>query len=271
MSDNTVYYRGTKAEAKAAVRRVVGMATGRVPDEIGIKKGMALAVGVAALSDIKDDFLRKSEGHTGQDGVMWDPLSPEYLAYGRRFGRGEQSALKRHAGVGRGQNRGIGENTGLLSASEKKRWQFLFASRLQRLLLSMDPKAAKARAAQIAWATIKREGAQTKLGVFGHRDVLLLRDTGALFNSLSPGELSGSGVNVGYSKPSGDGGEQQIMELLTRGVIVGTNVSYASAQNARRRFIPANDNVPAVWWSRWAVRANEALFAGIRFGLQVGM
>lgn len=268
---NEIYYRGTKREAKAAIRRIVGMATGRVPDVIGVQRGMALAVGVAALSDIKDDFVKKADGQTGEFGGPWRELSPEYLAYQRRFGKGEKTALKKAAGIGRGNHYAPGGKNGLLSFSELKLWKKIYFQMVQRFLLSYPVAEAKAFAAQVAWAQLKREGAQTKLNVFGHRKVQILRDTGRLLNSLSPGELTGEVMNANYTKPSGEGGANQIMELLTRGVIVGTNVVYASRQNAMRPFIPTEGNVPTVWWNRWAIVANQALFAGIRFGLQVGM
>jgi len=70
------------------------MLIGQHPDEQGIARGVFFALGVAALSDIKSDYVRKARGETGEDGTRWPPLSPKYLAYGRRFGKGEQNLLQ---------------------------------------------------------------------------------------------------------------------------------------------------------------------------------
>ena len=104
--------------------------------------------------------------------------------------------------------------------------------------------------------------------MFGNRVVEINRDTGILFNSLSPGELSHGGPNATYTKPSGDGGEQQIFETLANGVIVGTNVAYAAAVNKQRRFLPAENQIPEVWTERWAEAASLALAAGAKLALE---
>ena len=93
----------------------------------------------------------------------------------------------------------------------------------------------------------------------------ILRDTGVLLNSLSPGRWTQSG----YTKPSAEGGEEQIFEVGTGEVIVGTNVEYASTHQRGRGAIPARpflpvDHVPSVWWSRWLGVANKALVVALR-------
>lgn len=282
MSKYTVHFRGSKAECKATVRRLAGILSGRESDDLGIAKGVHAAVGFAALSDIKQDFIRKSRGETGEDGVKWKPLSREYLAYGRRFGRGEQAALRKAAGLTRANRYSPGNQTpdqpghgplpnragGTLTDSEVKRWWEVYFRHRNRLMLSLPPKEAKARAAQIAWATIIREGAKTKLMVYGDRKVDIGRDTGILLNSLSPGELANSGPNTVYAKPTGDGGAQQVFELLGNGVIVGTNVAYAAAFNKRRPFIPEGGRIPEVWLERWAAVLHQGVLVGTRLLLE---
>lgn len=247
------------------------MLTGREADDQGVARGVHTAIGFAALTDIQEDYLRKARGGTGEDGVKWPPLSPKTLAYSRRFGKGEKTALKKAAGLGAHHKYGPGQNKGLLTKEQLKRWKQIFASRLNRLLLSLPPKQAKAQAAQIAWATLKREGAKTMLEVYGNRQVEILRDTGVLFNSLSPGQLGGGATGVTYTPPSSDGGAEQVFALISNGVIVGTNVEYASAhQNGdpsrnlpARPFLPVGE-VPAVWEERWLDVATQALEVGAR-------
>jgi hypothetical protein len=284
-----VYFHGTREQAREIVRNLAAILTGRTRDSLNIAQGVFLALGFAALSDIKADFIRKSHGGVGEDGEQWPKLSPEYLAYQRRFGPGEKRALNKAAGVTAGMKFAPGsilkttviehtitekivQNKGLLTKAQVKRWNLIFSRTLARLLLSMPPGEAKARAAQIAWATLKREGAKTMLDVYGHGEVDILRDTGVLLNSLSPGRITGST----YSKPTADGGEEQIFTTIANGVIVGTNVPYASVHNhgsaklgiPKRQFLPKE--APRVWVERWLRVANQAFSTALRMAFQVG-
>jgi phage gpG-like protein len=261
-----VYFHGSRSMAKHLARRVVRMLTGQEPDDSGVARGVFLTLGFAALNSIKQDFIVKSRGGTGVDGVKWAPLTKEYLAYGRRFGRGEQTGLKKTAGLGKEHRFGIGQNKGLLTAAQQKEWQKIFGTRLARLSLSMPLPAAKARAAAIAWATLKRQGAKTKLEVYGNRQVEILRDTGVLFNSLSPGQLDNPGPNATYAKPTGDGGDQQVFQVLGNGVIVGTNVPYAEAHQEGKKprpFLPTGE-VPDEWEQNWLDAGLQAVEVGAR-------
>lgn len=271
MSRAVIQYRGTVEQAKSVARELVRILAGAASDNFNVAEGVYLSIGFAALSDIKADFVKKARGQTGEDGVKWPPLSRKYLAYGRRFGKGEQSKLKGAAGLGRGHRYAPGGNTGLLSKDQLKQWNAIYAKRFARLSLSMDLAAAKGRAAAFAWAILKKQGAKTKLEVFGNRTVEILRDTSVLLNSLSPGRLNGAN----YQKPTSTGGEQQIMETFSGGVIVGTNVPYAATHNHgdKSRGIPARtflpDPVPQVWLDRWSEVAAEAVWAAAKIAYGV--
>ncbi len=268
MNSQTVHFRGSREQARQIVGRLAGILSGNDSDELGIARGVHASIGFAALSDIKQDFIRKSRGEVGEDGVKWPDLSPVYLAYGRRFGRGEQKDLKAAAGLGKEHRHGVGGKGGVLTADQKLRWNKLFAMHTARLMVSLPLPEAKARAAQIAWATIIREGAKTKLMIYGHRKVDINRDTGVLLNSLSPGELGGSGTATTYHKPSGDGGSEQIFEHIGNGVIVGSNVKYAAAVNKRRRFIPETGRIPDAWQQRWLAVGLQGVLVGTRMLLE---
>jgi hypothetical protein len=151
-------------------------------------RGFRLRLAVAFLSKVKQAFIVKSRGGTDDAGMTWPPLTREYLAYGRRFGKGEQAALKKAAGLDRKNNK-----RGLLTAAQNKRWKAIYAQSLKWLAAQLPFGEAKAEAGAIAWAKLKSEGAKTKLDVFGSRQVEILRDTGVMFNSLSPGVLSERG------------------------------------------------------------------------------
>lgn len=249
-------FHGNRADVRRLTNRLAGMLSGREPDTLGIGRGYLTAIGFGALSDIKDAFVQKSRGGTDEMGVKWPPLTREYLAYGRRFGPGEQAGLKADAGLGRANRLAPGNRKGLLTAEQLKRWKKLYATYLNRLLLSLPERQAKARAAQFAWADLKREGAKTKLDVYGSRQVEILRDTGILFNSLSPGLMTKSETSASYVKKTDD----QVFELQAGGVSVGTSVPYAAAHNyghpakpklPRRQFLPEPEKIPEAWWNRW--------------------
>lgn len=261
---STVYLRTSRHLLRDAIISVVRSLSGREATHADAARTVHTAIGLAALYDIKDDFVRKAKGEVGEDGNRWPRLSPKTLAYGRRFGPGEKSALKKAAGLGPGNR-----NRGLLSAAQDKRWRAIFATSLKRLAISMDISSAKARAAQIAWTVLKREGAKTKLEVFGTREHEILRDTGVLLNSLSPGEINYAGGN--YNPPA-----DQIFNLIESGVIVGTNVPYAKTHNRgdqkrgipKREFLPRQ--VPDVWKQRWARVANQAISGIVQSVLRSG-
>lgn len=262
--DTAVYFRGGRTLARDIARRLVLILTGQEADSLQLARGVFTAVGFQALSDVKDDYIRKARGAVGEDGVQWPPLDPKTIAYHRRFGPGEKSNLKKAAGLGRGNRLAPGGKPGLLTTQQLKRWRGLYASMLARFLLSMSEREAKSKAAAIAWATLKREGAKTMLEVFGSRQVEILRDTGILLNSLSPGQISGSGASIVYTKPTGDGGAEQIFDLFESGVIIGTTVKYAAThQNGdKKRGIPARpflpQRIPQAWLERWTQTANQA-------------
>lgn len=253
---------------RAAIVGVVQAVTGTASEHADLARGVHTAIGLQALADIREDFIRKARGGLGEDGVRWPKLSPKTLAYARRFGRGEQTRLKRLAGLGRAHSRGVAGQTGLLTAAQAKRWRSLFARNLAWLAARSGSLAdAKARAAQIAWATLKREGAKTKLEVFGSREVEILRDTSILLNSLSPGVIGRD--DAVYQPP-----QDQIFSLTGSGVIVGTNVPYASAhQRGTKRGIPARPflpqaGAPKAWTARWASVAANSSRTAIRLALE---
>lgn len=243
----TLVFRGSRADLQHRLRYIVRTLAGAAHDVHGLSQQFLIPVGMALLADIRDAYVIKSRGGVDAMGVKWPPLSQKYLAYGRRFGRGEQAALKRAAGLTAGRH-----HRGLLSAAQNKRWKKIYVQSLARFLLSMPEREAKGRAAQIAWATLKKEGAKTKLEVYGHRQVEILRDTGALLNSLTPGVYTG-GV---YSKPTGEGGSQQIFVLGTGELTIGTNDPKAATHNdgdarrgiPRRQILPDDESqVPEAW------------------------
>lgn len=227
-----VTYHGTRAELKAVLAQLPAMLAGKVPDKWQVVDGIAARIGVAALSAIQQDFLVKSRGGTGRDGIRWEPLKRSTIAR-RPVTPGEKKAL----GITGPRTRG------LLTPAQDKRWRQIYGTRLARLRLHMSEGEARARAAQIAWAVLKSEGAKTKIEVLGGRAVDSLRDTGRLLRSLSPGV---------EATPSGE--EEQVFRTEPGQVIVGTNVPYAKQLHEgipgrlpARPFWPLDGTIPAAW------------------------
>ena len=235
-----------REEIEQLIRALPEILAGRVADQHGIARGFKLRCAFMFFSIIKEAFIVKSRGGTDEAGIKWPPLSPEYLAYTRPMGKnGQGSRSPPRAG---GMAPGKPGNDGFMNAAEMKAWKIDFRRSMAYLSLQLPLAEAKARAASIAWARAKRRGVKTKIDVFGHRDVEILRDRGILFNSLSPGILNeAKGGDAAYSPASPD----QVVKAELPGVLfVGTSVEYASYHQVdpgKRPFWPKDGVLPQVW------------------------
>lgn len=249
----TIAFQGTRAELRALLAKIPGIINGSVPDPQQLRRRLQTRIGVALLSSIQTDFVTKSRGGTGQDGIKWKPMLPSSIA-SRRITAGEKKA----AGIKGKRVRG------LLTPAQDKRWRKIYATRRAWLIAKGEGAGeASAHAARIAWATLKNEGALTRLAVFGGRQVDICRDTSMYFRSLSPGV---------EDKPySGADADQQVFELPGSSVIVGTRVPYAGRQHAMRPLWPTDGSIPPRWWEaihkaavRGVVRVVMFLVAGVQ-------
>ena len=228
-----VQFNGSRDELLALMSRLPAILSGQTADPLGIARGLQLRLGVALMSKVQQAFVVKSRGGTGEDGIRWAPLTRATIA-----GRRTTATERRAAGVGGRRTRG------LLTPAQDRRWRTIFATRRARLILSgMSPGAASSRAAAIAWAVLKSEGAVTRLQVFGGRQVDTLRDTGELFRSLSPGV---------EDRPSGADG--QLFEVVPGRVVVGTNKKTwhhrgVPGRLPARPLWPLDGTLPPAWWS----------------------
>ena len=257
-------------QVQGRIRDLVASIVGKSSKYQSHVRGIKARTSYAWFSLVKQAFIVKSRGGTDDAGVAWPKLTAKYLAYyraaengkkgyGRRFGKGEQAALKKAAGLGRGNRYAPGGNKGLLSAAELKEWRRIFARSLAYLRVQMPEEEAKARAAAIAWAKLKAMGAKTKLGVYGSRQVEILRDSGVLFNSLAPGQEDR------LAPVNGD----QVARDLPGVLAVGTRVDYArfhhfGAGRRNRRLWPDGDKIPV----SWRVNLNRETRRGVLFAVQ---
>ncbi len=111
-------------------------------------------------------------------------------------------------------------------------------------------KGNKASAAKRAWGILKREGATTLLDKYGTRKVEILRDTGLLLNSLSPGVQSA----------------EQIFKVGNAEVTIGTNRKGAAKHHTgipgrlpQRRLWPEIQRWPQSWKDDMVEQARDGL------------
>jgi hypothetical protein len=250
-----------KDEVTGLLRRLPAILSGRLPDEHDIALGFRTRIGFALLSLIVPNFDRLGRGEPGDDGTRWPPLSREYLAYGRRFGPGERTALTKGAGLdpkknkyAPGKTKAGEDKKGLLTKEQLKLWRTTYADRLAWYVRREPDSVAKAHAAAIAWIVVKKAGGKTKLEVFGGRKVQILVDTGYLRGSLLPGTIEERGPEAVYNPPAGKGASEQVFNVTNSyQVIVGTNVEYAKHHhegkgNRHRPLWP--ESLPEEWWNQ---------------------
>ena len=81
---NTVTFRGTPKDLRKLLADLPRLLTGKVPDPYRVARGFRTRLGSALLGEVQRDFVTKSRGGTGRDGVKWPPLAPGTLAARRR-------------------------------------------------------------------------------------------------------------------------------------------------------------------------------------------
>lgn len=213
---STVHIRARVADLRSALRGIPQGVCGGGPqaDAVLVRAGLAL------LSRIRRAFITKARGGTDEAGERWAPLSPKTIAYGRR-------------GRSRKESRQSARPSQALSDAERDRWWYHY-----RRGLAMY-RGDKKHAAALAWTVVKAKGARTLFDKYAGRSVEILRDTGVLLNSLSPGL----------------GNPDTVLRVERGSIAVGTNVPYAAAHHngrpgklPQRRLWPAPARWPASWW-----------------------
>ena len=232
---------GLTRKQRANLKRLLpAVLTGKVPDPTGgMVEQLHLRVGFLILGLFKQAFLAKSRGGTDEAGQRWTPLSPKTVAHGRR-----------HPGLAKAKSKAAKQGRAgrpLLTAGQDKTWRGVYAQALHRALGKGASQAnAGAHAAALAWAVVKAQGGQTILGKYGNASHEILRDTGVLFNSLSPG------VATVRAEPGA--------------VVIGTNVPYAGPLHRGTKNIPARPlwPEPDQWPASWRQQVRDLYADGAR-------
>ncbi|MBX9682121.1 MAG: hypothetical protein K2X38_25465 [Gemmataceae bacterium] len=212
MSD-VLRVRGRRKEIRDALRQFAQAVAGRSEEARGPMQQVMTRVGMVALSRIKDAFVVKARGGTDESGLQWPPLKSSTIAYSRR-----------HPGVPPSKKRAPFRPSWMLTEKQRKRWWQLNAL----------------GGAAFAWRVLKSEGAKTLIGEYGNTPVEILRDTGLLLNSLTPGL----------------GSPEQVFDAEATSVVVGTNRKWAGCHHRgipgrlpQRRLWPEPSQWPESWWA----------------------
>ena len=233
MSTTTIYVRASRAAVRQAISRIPNVARSGG----AVANAMMTRLGLTALGHIKKAFIDKSRGGTDEAGERWAPLSPTTIAYRktRMRGRGGRTKAERSRPTRPSQ---------ALNSRQQTRWWTVYRQGLAMF------EGNKGHAAARAWLILKSEGATTLLEKYGNRQVDILRDTGLLLNSLSPG------VNTDVS----------IFRVIPGEVIVGTNRIGAAEHHEgipgrlpQRRLWPEPRRWPSPWWLDIAEQGRQGL------------
>lgn len=229
----TVHVRAAMADVKDAIRRAPAAARQGGP----IADAMMTRCGLAILGRIKTAFVTKARGGVDEAGDSWKKLSPKTIAYSKTRQRGRGGRTKAEKGRATHPSQA-------LDAKQQARWWSVYRRQLAIY------KGNKGHAAAVAWLVLKSEGARTLVDKYGHRQVEILRDTGILLNSLSPGVSSA----------------EQVFRVAPGAVIVGTNRKGARAHHEgvpgrlpQRRLWPPVNKWPSSWWQDILDQAKQGI------------
>ena len=259
MPTATITAQNTPVGIRDLLQRLSAQLVGRETDTTGgMIHGLQLRLGLVLLTKIQQAFEVKAAGGVGEDGIQWAPLKPATIAARRLSGDDRKAvALKRRVSEAftPAQQRAIGSEikaqtsrlivkfalgegtaAGLARAHVENRWRKrikVFGQVVNNV--SWPTTMLNVRTAQHNIGHIA-----AKFAYLSTRHVEILRDTGELLASLSPG-VDGPGPGGILRMPSGQ-------------IIVGTNVGEKWRHHAgtktvpARPFWPVNGSLPASWW-----------------------
>jgi len=213
---------------KRVFASIGGYITGELKDIHGIGRVFWTSLTVELFTLIHKSYKARSEGGADDLGNTFKPLARSTIAQ-RPIGTKQLSQFgltKKQSGTSFKDRK-----RGLLSPEEDAEWRRKYSSVLSQLMLKINYSQAQVIAAKIAWAHVKKMGARTRLDVLGDRNVLIMRITDRIFDSLEPSINS----NRGY-RPK----KNQLYKQTGNKLEIGTLVEYAKYHNKSRPVIPDN-------------------------------
>ncbi len=252
-----ITWRGTRQQLIDALGRIPKILAGLLPDPGGVVKALLLRIGGVLLSKIQQAYITASEGQTNKLGITWQKLSPVTLLLRRTGAQGPKALAKLKARI-----------AGMPAATQARikrqyRQQLAilhnldpFSLRHRRAALRiLNKKAKKGLVTPTRYKQLRKlltggvKPAQLEHFALAQATALILRDTGALLNSLSPGTASAD----------------KILKADVGKVIVGTNTKYFKYHQSdrprakkkdgtdklpRRQILPdAGKPIPAEWYA----------------------
>jgi hypothetical protein len=242
----------SRRELHARLRALPRVLSGRMPDPTGAVRGLQLAMGTALLGKVREAYVLKAQGGTDDMGVSWPPLAASTLALRRKVSGAKAVArlAAAYAGLPAHRRRQVREQYRRLLRLYRDDAGGAAARRaarglLRRLRAHLPPSRYKRLEAELRAAPAAERARRLALAG-AHAEVL--RDTGRLLNSLSPGVRSAD----------------RVLRAGPGEVVVGSNVAYLKYHQSarprrrkadgtprlpRRQVLPdAGRPVPRAWW-----------------------
>lgn len=252
-----IAWRGSKADLVARLRELPRTLTGAEPDHSGVVDAAGLRTGGVLLSHIQGAYETKSEGGTDEMGIQWEPLAASTLALRRKVTgakslgklRATLTALpahrKRLIQVQRNRLLEVYRND---PGSRAQRRQAL------RFLKLMQPYLTPSRFKKLTSEIKAQKPAKGAALAFSGAFAVILRDTGGLFNSLSPTVTAdtvlaaGPGsITVGSNKTTASG--HNLLDLHDSAQPRKQKAS-GGDRLPRRQVLPdAAHPIPPQWWA----------------------
>lgn len=240
----TVRLKMSRSQLIERVYALPGILSGR-SDNPEIARGFALRLATTAMGFIKPAYVAKARGGVDEAGEKWQPLA--------------FSTIKRR--MMKGNNRKITDRAKKAEREAKHAEQVMNEAPTFRKGLMAEAK--------LHGAKQKRARALTKYAQ-AVASIEILRDTGRLFNSLSPGY-------TGQMMPDGS------LEVRPGMVTFGTNVKYAIFHHSdeprklgkngkpklpQRRLWPKPSKWPAHWWNQLRSAARTGIVRALELSLR---
>jgi hypothetical protein len=254
MIDVTINTSKSTARVLNAIARLPQVASGVMPPHL-LANAILIRIGLAVLGRIKTAFVVKSRGGTDDTGLRWKPLSPHTIAYHRRHPQKSRKGRTLLRRLPAQSKRAAYRPSFALTKRQREKWWRLYR---RGVAIYGNHPAGKKRSAAGAWIILKREGARTLMDLYGHAQVEILRDTGLLLNSLTPG--------IARSNRRPPPVKNQVFRLEPGVVTIGTNRLWAWTHHhgvpgkiPQRRLWPDPRNWPTTWWNDFLTQAQQGV------------
>lgn len=255
----------TPADINQVIRQAVDMMSGQGPlAGSEVARALWVRIGMQALTLIHDAFIVKARGGTDEAGEKWKPLSEATVAYSRR-----------HPGVPPAKERAKDRPSWMLTDQQRQDWWSNYSTFLRGYrseneynvlggATGVTDGELKGHAAAVSWIIAKARGAKTLMMEYGDTPHEILRSTGLLLNTLTPG--------IPGSVPG------QVFRVEQNAIIVGTNRKWAWVHHngstdgriPQRRLWPEPEKWPARWWDLIGTQAREGLIDVVIYILRGG-